>query len=276
MGELSPALYRAGEGEPVVLLHGATGSWRHWRPVLADLAARFEVIAPTLAGHDGGPVPSSETFTVTDAADSLETHLDELGVGTAHLVGNSLGGLLAIELAKRGRAQSIVAISPAAGWEPGAGEGERLARFFGRTIRASRLTAARADTLLRSAWARRVGFRETMRHGERMTPSEAADLVRSTARFSLVDELMYGLRHEEASLPKDLDQVAVPVLLAWAERDRVVPAATCSSRFRREIPGAEFRLLPRTGHVPMWDDPDLIVDTIVEWASRHAGPNAAA
>jgi pimeloyl-ACP methyl ester carboxylesterase len=162
-----------------------------------------------------------------------------------------------------------VAISPAAGWELGAPEGERLARFFSRLIRVARFTAPRADTLLRTSMARRMGFRDTMRHGERMTPREAADLVRATARFALVDELMYALRHEDASLPKELDRVEAPVLLAWAERDRIVPASTCSSRYRREIPGAEFRLLPRTGHVPMWDDPDLIVETVVDWVMRH-------
>jgi pimeloyl-ACP methyl ester carboxylesterase len=64
MSEISPALYRAGEGEPVVLLHGFTGTWRHWRPVLADLVARYEVIAPTLAGHDGGaPFPKDSPVT---------------------------------------------------------------------------------------------------------------------------------------------------------------------------------------------------------------------
>src|SRR5207249_11037378 len=52
-GTLSPSLYRAGAGEQLVLLHGATGSWRHWRPVLADLVPHFEVIAPTLPGHAG-------------------------------------------------------------------------------------------------------------------------------------------------------------------------------------------------------------------------------
>ena len=55
MGEISNGLYRAGTGEPVLLLHGFTGAWHHWRPLLGDLVARYEVIAPTLAGHDGGP-----------------------------------------------------------------------------------------------------------------------------------------------------------------------------------------------------------------------------
>src|SRR5205085_565504 len=98
---------------------GFTGHWRHWKPVLADLVAGYEVIAPTLSGHNGGPpYPRGVGLEkVADAGDSLERHLDELGVGTAHFVGNSMGGALALELAKRGRARSVVAISPGGGWE---------------------------------------------------------------------------------------------------------------------------------------------------------------
>ena len=53
VSEITPALYRAGSGEPLLLLHGFTGAWGHWRPVLEGLSERYEVIAPTLAGHDG-------------------------------------------------------------------------------------------------------------------------------------------------------------------------------------------------------------------------------
>src|SRR5882762_4646066 len=106
MPEISPALYRAGEGEPVVLLHGFTGTWHHWKPVLADLVPRFEVIAPTLAGHDGGPpFPRNGALTLEQGADSLEEHLDQLGIGTAHFVGNSMGGAFSLQMAKRGRAR---------------------------------------------------------------------------------------------------------------------------------------------------------------------------
>jgi pimeloyl-ACP methyl ester carboxylesterase len=139
MGEASPALYRAGSGEPLLLLHGFTGTWHHWRPLLGGLAARYEVIAPTLAGHDGGPpFPSHLPMTFAASADSLEKHLDDLGVGTAHVVGNSLGGALALELAKRGRARSVVGLAPAGGWSDGDGEALRLAKFFARQIRVAR------------------------------------------------------------------------------------------------------------------------------------------
>ncbi len=65
VAEISPALYRSGSGEPVLLLHGFTGAWMHWRPLLERLSSRYEVIAPTLAGHDGGaPYPSDLPLTL--------------------------------------------------------------------------------------------------------------------------------------------------------------------------------------------------------------------
>src|SRR3954447_6365416 len=78
MPEISPALYRAGEGEPLVLIHGFTATWRCWLPVLADLVPRFEVIAPTLHGHDGGgELPPRDTpYSIAQAADFFERHLD--------------------------------------------------------------------------------------------------------------------------------------------------------------------------------------------------------
>src|ERR1700761_3889446 len=150
MAEISSSLYRAGEGEPIVLLHGFTGHWRHWKPVLADLVARYEVIAPTLSGHNGGPpFPSGAGLErVADAGDSLEEHLDSLGVGTAHLVGNSMGGALALELAKRGRARTVVALAPAGGWSEGDGEARRLASFFARQQRVTRAMAPRMAQLV--------------------------------------------------------------------------------------------------------------------------------
>jgi pimeloyl-ACP methyl ester carboxylesterase len=271
MPELSPSLYRAGEGEPLVLLHGFTGTWQHWRPVLADLAARFEVIAPTLAGHDGGPpFPTHGPLTLAAAADSLESHLDELGVGSAHLVGNSMGGTLAIELAARGRARSVVALSPGAGWRPESKEAERVAAFFVRQTRLLRASRSQLPRIMRAAWRRRLAFRDVMRHGELLAPADAIGMARGALGCQIVDEVIGALRRGTDTVPRDLDRIAVPVLLAWAEHDRILPLATCSARYRAEIPGAELRVLPAVGHVPMWDDTRLVSDTIAEWAARHA------
>src|SRR5215204_6415893 len=161
MPELSPALYRAGEGEPLVLIHGFTATWRCWLPVLGLLAPRFEVIAPTLHGHDGGPVPPRVAHSLAHATDHLEALLDALGVGTAHFAGNSMGGALALELAKRGRARSVVAISPGGGWrEHDREEAERIIRWFSRNQKLARASLSRAERIMRRPGARRLALRD--------------------------------------------------------------------------------------------------------------------
>jgi pimeloyl-ACP methyl ester carboxylesterase len=277
MAEISSSLYRAGEGEPLVLLHGFTGHWRHWTPVLAELVARYEVIAPTLSGHNGGPAyPSGMALEkMADAGDSLERHLDELGLGTAHFVGNSMGGALALELAKRGRARSVVALSPGGGWEPGGPEPERIARFFARQMRIVRTSRRQIPRLMRRPGARRLAMRDIMRHGELISPADAVDLSLDPLACTVVNDVLASLRAGRGHI-EDLDQVTAPTLIAWAELDRILPLATCSARFKQEIPNVEFRVLPRVGHVPMWDDTRLIVKTITDWVEAHLTPPVAA
>ncbi len=267
MPEISNALYRAGEGEPVVLLHGFTATWHCWRPVLPELVARYEVIAPTLAGHDGGP-PFEAAFEVDSMVTSLEGHLDDIGVGTAHFVGNSMGGLLGIELAKRGRARSVVALSPGGGWQPGGGEAQRIARFFKRQLAIIRASDPYVERVMARARPRQLALRDVMRRGQLVDPADAVAMSRAALGCTVVDGVLEILRDDDAHM-KDLDQVNAPVLLAWAECDRILPKETCSWRLRRGIPGAEYRVLPGVGHVPMWDDHHLVTDTIVDWVTQH-------
>ncbi len=276
MSEISPALYRAGSGEPVLLVHGFTGAWHHWRPLLGALSARYEVIAPTLAGHDGGPpFPEGLPMSFAGAADSLELHLDELGVGTAHVVGNSLGGALALELAKRGRARSVVALAPAGGWSDGDGEALRLARFFERQIRGAAVTAWAIPTIMSRPRSRRLAMRDAMRHGERMRPADAVDLARSSARCAVSPAAIDALRADGLALG-ELDRISCAVLLASPQFDRILPAERHAPRFRREIPGVESRTLTDCGHVPMWDATDLLVEMIGEFVDRHTTSAPAA
>jgi pimeloyl-ACP methyl ester carboxylesterase len=272
VGEISPALYRAGAGEPLLLLHGFTGAWHHWRPVLGELVARYEVIAPTLAGHDGGPpYRLGAPLTFSAATDSLEGHLDGLGVDGAHVVGNSLGGGLALELAKRGRALSVLAMAPAGGWTEGDGEAQRLSRFFARQLRLARAAAPRMVSLARRPGLRRLGLRDIMRHGELVSPADAVDLARSALRCAIAPQALSALRADRGLALRDLDRIDCPVLLASSQFDRVLPPARHAPRLRREIPGAQSRVLAGCGHVPMWDDTRLVVRTICEWVDGHAG-----
>jgi pimeloyl-ACP methyl ester carboxylesterase len=271
MAESSPALYRAGSGEPLLLLHGFTGAWHHWRPLLGELVAGYEVIAPTLAGHYGGKAfPVGGTLSFAGSADLLEEHLEELGLGTVHVVGNSMGGALALELAKRGRARSVVALAPAGGWTAGDGEASRLARFFARQLRLTRMSAPRMASIVRRPALRRFAFRDVMRHGELVAPSDAVALAQSALKCTVAAAAIEALRADREDLVlRNLERIECPVLLASPEFDRVLPAERHAPRLRHEIPNVESVTLAGCGHVPMWDDTQLVVSTISEFVDRH-------
>ena len=97
---------------PLVLLHGVTNSARIWDDVVPLLDETFELLVPTAAGHRGGP-PDPGGLTIARLVDDVETLLDDHGLHQAHLAGNSMGGWMALELARRGRALSVCALSPA-------------------------------------------------------------------------------------------------------------------------------------------------------------------
>ncbi|HEX3519413.1 MAG TPA: alpha/beta hydrolase [Solirubrobacteraceae bacterium] len=276
MSEISPALYRAGSGEPLLLLHGFTGAWHHWRPLLGELVARYEVIAPSLAGHDGGkPLPAGMTINFAGSTDLLEEHLDELGLDSVHVVGNSMGGALALELAKRGRARSVLALAPAGGWTQGDGEAPRLARFFARQLRLTRRSDARMSSIVRRPSVRRLALRDIMRHGELVAPFDALQLARSSLRCSVSTQAIEALAADREDLVlKDLGRISCPVRLASPQFDRVLPAARHAPRYRREIPGVEAVTLTGCGHVPMWDDTRQVLRTIIEFVERHRAASA--
>jgi pimeloyl-ACP methyl ester carboxylesterase len=272
MGELSAARYRAGEGEPVVLIHGFTATWRCWLPVIPELVARYDVLAPTLTGHDGGPpVQPDQGHDIVAAGDHVERQLDEQGVETAHLVGNSLGGLLALELAKRGRARSVVGLSPGGGWLHGDPEGERVEKFFRRQLKMTRMSEPRLEKIMRRPLLRRLALRDVVKRGELIPPAEAVAMARSSLKCTVIEDVFEAIR-SGTGLARDLDRIEVPTLVAWAEHDRILPLDKHAARFRNEIRGVEFRVLPGVGHVPMSDDPRLVTDTIVDWVERHRAP----
>jgi pimeloyl-ACP methyl ester carboxylesterase len=272
MPEISPALYRAGDGEPLVLVHGLTATWRCWLPVLAELVPRFEVIAPTLHGHDGGgALPARDTpHSISEATDYLEQHLDELGVGRAHFAGNSLGGALSLELARRGRALSVVGISPGGGLAPGdQASAEQIIKVFRRMQRTTRASLKVLPRVMARPGLRRLALRDVMTRGHQVPAAEAVALAASSVRCDIVEDVYAVLRNGDASL-HGLDEINCPVLITWGDKDRILPLDRHAPRLRREIPGVEFRVHRGIGHTPMWDDPGLIARTIGDFVAAAA------
>jgi pimeloyl-ACP methyl ester carboxylesterase len=247
-----------------VLLHGINASWRIWRPVLTALEAEHDVLALTLAGHRGGALLENSDLVSIDAlADGVETALDAIEIDSAHFVGNSLGGWLAVELGRRGRARSVVAFSPAGGWS----HDRDLLRVI-RLLSAGRAIIERGErlgigSLMRRPRFRRLALRAAMEHGERVGAADAADLIADALGCGAYPGFIAWIRSARPIAPSR-EQGAYPIRIAWPERDRTIPFARYGRPFLDAVHGAERVRLRGVGHIPMYDDPAIVARTILE------------
>jgi pimeloyl-ACP methyl ester carboxylesterase len=253
--------HRAGSGPPLVLLHGIGGSWHQWEPVLPALEAEREVLALDLPGFGDSP-PTPDPPTIPSQADAVERELDLAGFDIVHLAGNSSGGWLALELGRRGRARSIVAISPAGMWN----RFEELRRYWMlRNAHYGARWIARHPALTRTASRRwLLGAWQWMARPGRWTEEQFAQQVRALGRSP---SYMDFLRWTQGRNTERLEDVTCPVLIAWGSRDLVLPRRQ-ARRFLERLPNGSFRLLHGVGHVPMADDPELVAQTIFEFSGE--------
>lgn len=257
---------RGGSGPPLLLIHGFTATWRVWGPVRELLEEQFEVLAPTLAGHTGGPELPGRDEPAVEMVASLEALLDEVGWERPHIAGFSLGGRLALDLTTRGRAASCTAISPAGAH--GGDLSRELARI-GRQFRRNRSAAASggraAARLGRSAAFRRVALRDMMVDGGRVPADESTAMMEAFAAtpvFGAYLDAEAATEHRLSGL-KDID---VPVTVLWGDSDRVLPQDRHEAFFRENLPQARFVALKKAGHLPFWDAPERVADAIAQTA----------
>ncbi|MEV6276321.1 alpha/beta hydrolase [Nocardia sp. NPDC051832] len=262
-----PAHFRAGSGEPLVLLHGATSTWRCWEPVLPALTARYDVFAPNLPGHAGRP--GVRPLTMDGVLDVLEATLDEAGIGTAHLVGNSLGGWAAMELARRGRARSVVALAPAGGWT--AAE-TRVPALFHLMRKSLQLGLPGLPALLRVPVLRRGMLRLVCERGDQLTAEQALVACYDALACTLIEDLPRPV----VAQTEPYGDLGIPVLMSWGGNDRLLTMPRYSDPWRTLAPAATWHTNRGVGHVPMFDDPELVANTVIDWVTRAtAQPKAS-
>jgi pimeloyl-ACP methyl ester carboxylesterase len=250
---------RLGSGEPVLLFHGVMGSERMWEDVAPLLGTDHEVIALTALGHAGGPPPQQRPVRHSHLVDAAERQMDGLSLDRAHLVGNSMGGWMALDLAGRGRALSVCAISPAGMWPPLSAASRPGAKRLRQGLRMGGLTRPALPVLYRSRGVREFALRNVA--------ANAASVSRDRA-LQLTDDML-GCSIAEDILATDerfahLGPMPCPITLAWCELDRLFPEGEFGARAKERLPGARYVVLENVGHVPMLDDPQLVAGVIRE------------
>jgi len=262
---------RAGSGEPLLLLHGIGSTHDDFAALRPQLDAQYQVLAPDLPGHGRSPALPRRP-TIAAIADAVTADLDELGVGRVHVLGNSIGARVALELAARGRARSVVAVSPSGMNNPG----ERLHQ--GRLMATNRL-ALRALRRLIPAAARTTVGRSALLAGLRSMPwrstePEARALQEGFAEADAFWQMLWwGIL---ADVPTGLDRIDCPVVLAQGTADLVALGQT--PRYLRLVPGARFVPLCGAGHAPQSDTPGTILRLVAEStaaAARERAPTLA-
>jgi pimeloyl-ACP methyl ester carboxylesterase len=251
--------HREGSGEPLVLIHGIGSRWEMWEPVLDRLTPHREVIALDLPGFGGSPMPSSGTLAGPESLASLvHDFLIEIGLDRPHVAGNSLGGLIALELARRGQVRSAHGVSPA-------GFANRRESALARgllwsSVRVARRLSPHADAVMGPRTSRILALGQYFAHPTNLTPADAAASLRALADAPWFDATLPTINEGHFGDGAEID---VPVTISWGDRDRVlVPRQLW--RAAAAIPQARIVPLPGCGHVPTYDDPELVGRVILE------------
>jgi pimeloyl-ACP methyl ester carboxylesterase len=182
-----------------------------------------------------------------------------LGWETAHLVGNSLGGWLALALAERGRAQTVVAFSPA-----GASRDRRAYARLSRLLRARHAGAryGATDRLLAHRATRGIVLGPVINRHRDLSAGEVAGRLLDIRACRLTDGLLAWMDRSGPLTAFDIP-ADVPLRIAWPLKDRLTPWREYGRPFHALVQRAERIHLDDVGHVPMYDDPRLVADTIL-------------
>jgi pimeloyl-ACP methyl ester carboxylesterase len=249
---------------PLVCLHGFMDTARTWDLVRPMLERRGQMLAVTLPGHAGGPaLPGAlDDATIVDA---VEAAMDEAGIEEAALVGNSLGGWVALQLAARARARSVVAFAPAGGWAAGDSSWRDLLALQSSIHEAAKAAAPHAAAILSTPDGRRRATRYITERYEHIPAELLVDQLLGVARCDATRLLEYASR---ASWELDASRIACPVRVVWGTEDRLLPWPSAATRFRDEwLPWADWVELDGVGHCPQLDVPLEAAQLILGWVS---------
>lgn len=261
---MSLAYDRLGVGEPLVLVHGLGSHRMVWEPVLEPLAASYDVIAVDLPGF-GDSAPLGVEPTPVALAGAVSDFLAEQGIERPHVAGNSLGGWVALELARQGQVRSVTALSPAGLWRERSSLATRLQISMTRTLA---VAGRPASPLLARSRLLRVATMSFSYARPGDVPGEAA--VRDAQAFAAAPSFWPAFRAANVRRFEGGQRIDVPVTVAFGAKDRLLVPARNAARDQLPPHTRDVRL-EGCGHASMWDDPAAVVRVIRETTAAARG-----
>ncbi len=199
--------------------------------------------------------------------------LDAAGIATAHLVGNSLGGYVALQLAARGRARTVVALAPAGGWGRGTRRIGTCSACSGRFRRRPRALAPQADRLVATPEGRRRATAlQTVNYAHipaELLAHQLVGIACCRAAGAMVDVAL------ASRWTLDAERIVCPVRIVWGTEDRLLPWPAAAARYRVDwLPNADWVVLDGVGHAPQLDVPTETAELILGFTFVHVHAGA--
>jgi pimeloyl-ACP methyl ester carboxylesterase len=261
------AFDRQGEGAPLLLLHGTNSSRKVWEPIIPQLSTHREVISVDLPAHGDSP-PCS--YNPPAFARDIAVLLEQLELGAPAIVGHSVGGWTALELAKLGHASAVLALAPAGLWrrrsplltDLGLSVNWRLGRLLG---------TGTVGRTLSSGPGRRLGLWWITARPADVPLKEALQTAHTAIRSEHFPEHFRQTRALRFQGGAEISP-SVAVRVIWGARDHVAPARR--SRHSDQLPAhARIETWPDCGHMTMWDRPRDTVSAALEISSPQPAPS---
>jgi len=250
------------DGPVFVLIHGMGSASNAWKPLLPELETLGSILLIDLPGHGGNPLDPEIEMDPASLALAIAKLLKQLDLPPVHLVGNSLGGWIALELAaaQPDLIASVTGLAPAGLWltpflhrVPGSDLSKRMAK----------VSSGIAPTALKSLAAKRLGFSRITPKWEEMDYQTLLDAVTAMS----VSDGYYPAW--DATLNRRFDSTIsdqIPTSIVFGDSDYVLPARTCQERSLAPA-HAKWIVLEKVGHAPMWDEPSKVVKIVNEVVS---------
>jgi pimeloyl-ACP methyl ester carboxylesterase len=243
---------RRGSGAPLLLVHGLGAGWRSWEPVLDRLAAHREVIAIDLPGFGNTPLDSG-SVSIATLADAVARFIDSEGLNGVAMAGQSMGGRLVLELARRGVGGDVVALDPGGFWN------DRELKVFSATLRPSialvRSIRTALPALLGNPVSRTALLAQFSAHPWGLSSQTVLPDVRGLADAPGVGPAMDALTKGPKQQGAAAGTTPGRVTIGWGRRD-LVTLPRQAHRAAAAFPGAHLHWFERCGHFPQWDAPD--------------------